>query len=497
MESGSLDMLTSLGRAQHALLHGEVSVALEEFKQLVEAAPENMYLQERFANVLVEVGEIEASRLTLRMVARHWESLGFQLRAVKVWRKLVELSPMDLNAKRHLGELYVSLHLFDLAKQAYLQLAETFAVQGNFRRRVAMLEAILRFDSQDLDVRILLLRELTQLGMEDAAIGQLREICDLLYARKDWPRLVPHLKRLADYEAPSAERRSQLAEAEYEWHQATIAESTARRAKAITGEAPRVQQLTSDSPVVGETTARRLEKGEIPASFLEAFEGGIEGLFTAVDDEVRLQGHDAKLSIGFNELTGEGGHSIIRRLAELEAPVLSPLHDEQDITHDQVLSSVDGVICVARAQSVSDLPPLGMSSAFGRRPFGPSSEVLLREPGHVVAAAIRARHRGDAVLALALLEDEAARSWPEAVAYEKAMSLLTRQLWQDGLDTLRHLWAHGDLARGDQGLVAYHIGLVCEVIGDVEQGITAFESAMELCADEASEIRGRILRLKG
>lgn len=493
------DKLTQLGRAQHALLHGEVALALDAFKELVEASPDDMHLQERFAGMLVEVGEIESARLTYRMVARHWEALGFQLRAVKIWRKLVELSPLDLNARRHLGELYVSLHFFDLARQVYLQLAETFAVQGNYRRRLAMLEAILKFSPEDLELRLTLMRELGSLGLDAESREHLEIVCDALYELRDWARLLPHLRRLVEIVPDDVDRIAQLAEAESELQSSNISESAMRRVKASTAEGVGARvATTSEHPLVHETTARRLEKGEVPAFVLEAFdEGDLDSLFAEVDAKIGTGGHDASMFIGLDEVTGEGGHSIIRKLAELEGLQRPPSPPEEEVVSaDEVLQSVHTVIDTARIQTLLEPPPMGVPSPFGRRPFGPCSEVLLSDPGHVVAAAIRARHRGDEVLALALLEDEAVRSYPAAASYERGLALATRQQWKEAAEVFKELLDSADLAPTDEALVAYQIALVSEVLSSTETACAYFEFALALVPDEAEELNARIARLR-
>ena len=473
--------LSRLGRAQHALLLGDLPGAFAEFKVLVEESPENMEFQARFASLLWEDGQSEAARWTWHMVARHWEREGYYLRAVTIWRKLVEVSPSDLNARRHLGDLYVELQLYELARPVYWQLAETFAVQGNFGRRLAMLESILRFSPGDYELHLLLARELEEQGKPKAAAQHLAQACDGLYAAKDWARLVPNLRRLLERSPVDGDRLGQLEEAESALlrAQARSRESSVRGRPSSESSGLWVTE-SSDSELIGETTSRRLERGEVPPSVLEAFEGSLGSLFSSVDSSERRQQveYDARVRVDAADVLEPTGNSILARLSDLEVRGARP----------------------ARAgEAGGSLPAPGISSALGRRPFGPSSEVLLREPSHLVASAIRARHRGDAVLALTLLEDGSSSAWPSSSRYERALSLMARQQWFQAKEVLEGFFegsSSSDLSGLDLALIYYQLGVVAEMLGDASLVRSSFRRSLALAPDEGSEeLLGRIARV--
>lgn len=456
--------------------------ALDDYKALVEASPENMSLQERLADVLLEDGQMDAARLVYRMIARHWESEGFHLRAIQLWRKLVDLAPADLNARRHLGDLYVSLHAYDRARQVYLQLAETFAVQGNRTRTIVMIEAVLAFAPDDVDLRLSLVRELDGAGNEALALEHLVWLYEHLYAMGLWAQLLPIVRRVSKRLPDDRVWLERVDEAE---------------------------RAVRATPAHENAVPPEHRRGESSGAAERAREGRVGGIFAAFDRASTPENaaREVSLQIALTEMMGETENSVLARLDVLEErgsvrAQRSALSSTGLVTNAApvVLGSLDevpssGEVAADSPQPVLSPPPMGSAGLFGRRPFGPSSEVLLRETGHVVAAAIRARHRGDAVLALALLEDEAAQAWPQALAFERAMGHASRQQWREALYALEWL-QHESLAPHDEALVAYHMGLVCEMSGDFARAVEHFEHVRALCADEAPDLPSRLQRLR-
>lgn len=185
----------ALGRIQSSLQRGELKAAIDALKELIEERPADLRLQHRLGRMLQESGQLDAARLTYRLLARRWEEIGYQLRAVTSYQALLELDPGDLNARRHLAELYASLHLYERARAAYRELADIFLAQGNGRRRLAMLERIVAFQPDDVETRLQLDEALYEAGEASAANEHLLAAIDTLALRGEWRRHAALLER--------------------------------------------------------------------------------------------------------------------------------------------------------------------------------------------------------------------------------------------------------------------------------------------------------------
>lgn len=412
-----------LGVAQHCLVHGDVRGALAVYKELVEEHPHDMRMQERFAQLLREDGQLDAARVLYRLIARHWEDVGFHLRALTSYKTLVELEPGDLNAKRHLAELYASLHFVDEARGLYRQLADAFAVQGNVNRRIAMLGQIVALTPDDVETRLQLAVELEEAGRAEETAEQLADICDVLARQEDWKRFVHVAQRYLERRPDDDVRRQQY----------IIAESVVK--DRASGTRLAVRCTTQEGAAVPSDRRRPppLPTRPTPDALL-----------------------DRELELLFQ-------------------------HGKND----------DSVLFVLPTGAKDRVIP-GVPGSFGQRPFGPSSELLLKEPGHVVAAALRARQRGDAVLALALLEDEAAVAYPHAMAFEKGLAYFARQQWSEAFDTLVNVMDDEALAPTDQALIAYYLGLAAEMTNDTTFARVCWERVVALCPDDAPDAAQRL-----
>lgn len=417
--------IRELGRAQHCLSQGDLRGALNVYKNLLEARPEDMRMQERFAALLREDGQLDAARILYRMIARHWEDEGFYLRAITSYRMLSELEPGDLNAKRHLAELYAALHLYEPAVTLYRRLADIFAAQNNAKRRLAMLERIVALRSDDVDERIVYATELDQHGRTSDANQQLLAALNACLNTKDWTRYVTLAHRYLGRVPEDDVVREELMMAE-------------RRLE--------------------ERVAPALEDATPPAAPTpRAEEGRTTGPRSRAED-----GDSASIS-------------------------------DQDASEERLLRDLASMDAQADAVA-QDAPPIGVLGSFAMRPFGPSSEVLLTASGHVVAAAIRARKRGDIDLALALLEDEGSAEYPHASAFERGVAQMDKGQWGAAMSIFADLM-DADLAAVDRALVAYHLGVVAEVTHDIMLVKVCFDRVESLCPGEAPDVPHRLARM--
>lgn len=421
--------IRELGRAQHSLSQGDVRGAIEIYKVLLEERPDDMRMQERFAALLREDGQLDAAQLLYRMIARHWEDEGFYLRAITSYRMLSELAPGDLNALRHLAELYAALHLSDPAVALYRRLAVIFAAQNNTRRRLAMLERIVALCPDDVDERLSYSTELDQHGQAHEANTQLVMALSTCFEQEDWTRYVSLAQRYLTRVPQDEEVRKTLSlvERRIEERTATALEDTL--AKSTAG-----GSNTAEQRAVASHSVSSILSGDMLADETGDEDGSEE--------------------------------TLLRDLASMDAQ--------------------SGI-------SVADVPESGVLGTFAMRPFGPSSEVLLEASGHVVAAAIRARKRGDLDMALALLEDEGAQEYPHASAYERGVARIAKGHWGAAMGIFAEVM-DADLAPVDRALVAYHLGVVAEVTNDAMLVNVCFERVESLCPGEASDVPGRLAR---
>lgn len=416
-----------IGYAQHCLLHGDVRGALAVYKELVEANPDDMRMQERVAQLLREDGQLDAARVLYRLIARHWEAANFNLRALTLYKTLVELDPGDWNAKRHLAELYAALFFVDESRALYRSLADAFALQGNVKRRLAMLRNAADLGPEDVNTWLQLAVELDEAGFAEEAAERLAGVCDQLALQENWQRFLNVAQRYLERCPEDEERRQQF----------VIAES-----------------LVKDRASGGRAAARSASNDTAPAS------GDFRRIATTSSTRVASDAQlDRELELLFQQ--GKTDDSVLFVLPTLARDALVP----------------------------------GEAGIFGQRPFGPSSELLLKEPGHVVAAALRARQRGDAVLALALLEDEAAAKYPHATAYEKALAHFARQQWGECFDILLNVMDDAALAPIDQALVAYYLGLSAEMTNDTTFARVCWERVAALAPGDAPDVAARLAAL--
>ena len=499
--------LELLGLAQDHLHRGDVRSAITTFKQLVEQHPDDLRLQLKLAGLLREDGQFDAALWTYREVARHWEKSGFLLRAVTIYQQILEIDPGDVRARRKLAELYVHLHLRDRARATYRQLADAFAAQGNVPRRLAMLERIIEFRPEDAETRLDLSAALDQQGRHAEATEQLALAADVLARAGNWKRFSTVVRRYLDRVPDDVQRIAMLEQAEQHLRQAAAATTTGRSHAVDSGVVGGVAGAVEPdwSAVVPHLRPRwqadaAAGGGGIDGNETGSWSGG-DGAQTPDALRRRVpppsQHHPAKHDPPRDASTAsQDRHGGTPSDATALRPPGGQGHEHGGLrTSAPSLPSTRSTSEDSRLFRVDDREArIGVPGRFALKSFGPSAEVLLTAPGHLVAAGIRARRRGDLQTALSLLHDEAASDFPLATAWESALACLALQQYGEALEHLSGLIDDSNLATGDQALAAYHLGLVAEALGDVELARSCFGRVESLAPGAANDIPLRLQR---
>lgn len=127
LDSGASNMLDSVARINTLGLQGKLYSALEEAYQLIVLAPTYLPLHNQIAELLLKDDRTQEAIAKFILVARLYALRGEPAQSVRIIRRVLQISPMDLNARNLMVDTLLSQGNVNEAIQEYLELAETYS----------------------------------------------------------------------------------------------------------------------------------------------------------------------------------------------------------------------------------------------------------------------------------------------------------------------------------------------------------------------------------
>ena len=122
----SLGVVESINRVHELARAGSLRSAMDEAFDAVQRAPNYLPLHSLMAELLIEDNRVPEAIAKLSVVARAYGVRGEVAQATKLWRRIIELAPMDMPARSRLIDLLAERGQVEEALQEYVGLAEVY-----------------------------------------------------------------------------------------------------------------------------------------------------------------------------------------------------------------------------------------------------------------------------------------------------------------------------------------------------------------------------------
>lgn len=126
LEAQSSSVLESMNRINQLARMGSLRSAMGEAYEAVQQAPTYLPLHILMGDLLVQEGRITDAISKFSVVAQSYSVRGEGLQATKLLRRILQLSPMDINSRTRLIDQLVERGQTDDAIHEYLELAEIY-----------------------------------------------------------------------------------------------------------------------------------------------------------------------------------------------------------------------------------------------------------------------------------------------------------------------------------------------------------------------------------
>lgn len=123
---GSEEVLASMSRAQEYMNRNMWLTAIEELYQAIEMAPTYLPLHLHLAEVFVRQERLEEAIAKYLSVAEVYRMRGEEQQAIGVYKRVLKISPMDVDVRARMAGLLVRRGEIDQALEQYMALADSY-----------------------------------------------------------------------------------------------------------------------------------------------------------------------------------------------------------------------------------------------------------------------------------------------------------------------------------------------------------------------------------
>lgn len=123
---GSDQVLEGLQRSQRYLEQGYTMAAIEEGYHILDIAPSYLPIHTHLAEVFVQQGKIDQAVSKYAVIANTYQIRGDTKQAIRTYRRIQELDPLDVIMRPRLISLLTSRGQIDEALQEYMALADAY-----------------------------------------------------------------------------------------------------------------------------------------------------------------------------------------------------------------------------------------------------------------------------------------------------------------------------------------------------------------------------------
>jgi tetratricopeptide (TPR) repeat protein len=157
-----------LSAAEKYVQQGKLQNAIAEYEKVLKADAKDLTVTNTVGDLYSRLGEVDKATEAFKIVGDAYASQGFTVKAIAMYKKISKLKP-SLESVLKLAELYTQQGLFNDARAQYLQVAEEFLKSGELENAVRIFQKILEMDPDNVNMRVRLAEVYIRLGKKNEA----------------------------------------------------------------------------------------------------------------------------------------------------------------------------------------------------------------------------------------------------------------------------------------------------------------------------------------
>ena len=218
--------------AQKYLAKGQYSKAITAYRKLVESDSSDVRAWLKLGDLYTRKGAKSDACEAYERVAKHYANRGFFLKAVAIYKQVLRLDPLRIDACLELGRMYEQLELSGDALTAYDQATSAYLRDGKTEEALSLFRHMTNLDPESVVVRIRHAEALSKAGRSLEAADEFEVGTELLEKQERWddyirvaerllfhrPKYVPIARKLAELYLERNQARKALAKLQTCFH---------------------------------------------------------------------------------------------------------------------------------------------------------------------------------------------------------------------------------------------------------------------------------------
>jgi tetratricopeptide (TPR) repeat protein len=157
-----------LSAAEKYVQQGKLQNAITEYEKVLKADNKDLTVANTVGDLYARLGDNDKATDAFKTVGDAYATQGFTVKAIAMYKKISKLKPSLENVLK-LAELYTQQGLFNDARAQYLQVAEEFLKSGELENAVRIFQKILEMDPENVNMRVRLAEVYIRLGKKTEA----------------------------------------------------------------------------------------------------------------------------------------------------------------------------------------------------------------------------------------------------------------------------------------------------------------------------------------
>jgi tetratricopeptide (TPR) repeat protein len=189
--------MTELSQIRQYLDQDMLFTALEECFWAIQQVPYYLPLHLRLTEILVKQGRLEQAVLKYTTIAETYQVRGQMQRAIAIYRKALDIAPMDVKVRERLIGMLIGAGLIDQAIEQYISVADSYYQLAQVNRAVEKYTEALRYAAQGDPSR-------------HWEVNILHRIGDIYTQRLNWRQAIRAYQRIRRIDEANEKARSYL-----------------------------------------------------------------------------------------------------------------------------------------------------------------------------------------------------------------------------------------------------------------------------------------------
>lgn len=166
--------------AERLVGRGKLNAAIDAYLAVLDANPDDTTTLNRVGDLYARLQRLGEAIELFKRAAEHFSDEGFTVKAIAIYRKILRLDPLQLEASESLADLQARQGLVQDARQQYVSVAEGYQRRGDKPSVTAVHRKLVDLEPEDPAHRLHLAELLKEQGQIQDAQDQYGAIAELL-----------------------------------------------------------------------------------------------------------------------------------------------------------------------------------------------------------------------------------------------------------------------------------------------------------------------------